>query len=219
MFSFTRLHLINHPLYTSNILPTLQSGGTLLDLGSGFSADFRALVSAGVDSRQFTALDNHDGFWKLGKELFCDEETMKARFVVADMKDQSSIPEDMVSSFDMIWAGASFHLFDWDGQFKASIVAAKMLRAKKGSAIYGYQLGRTTGREMKTGGMFVHDTKTFERLWEDVGREVGIRFEVKTWMYDSYVDDLKKGDEEIRRLKFAVIRGDEIVKGDVEDAL
>ena len=219
MFSFTRLHLINHPFYTSTILPTLQSGGTLLDLGSGFSADFRALVSAGFDSRQLTALDNHDGFWKLGKELFRDEETMKARFVVADMKDQSSIPEDMLSSFDMIWAGASFHLFHWDGQFKASIVAAKMLRARKGSAIYGYQLGRTTGREMKTGGMFVHDTNTFEKLWEDVGREVGIRFQVKTWMYDSYVDDLKKGDEEIRRLKFAVIRGDEIVKGDVEDAL
>lgn len=218
MFSFTRLHLISHPLYTSIILPTLQSGGTLLDLGSGFSADFRALVSAGVDSTHLTALDNHDGFWNLGKELFHDEETMMARFVVANMKDLSTIPEDMVSSFDMIWAGASFHLFDWDGQFKASVVAAKMLRARKGSAVYGYQLGRTTGREMKSGGMFLHDTRTFKRLWEDVGMEVGMRFEVKTWMYDSYVDDLKKGDEEIRRLKFAVIRDDETEKGDGESA-
>ena len=111
MFSFTRLHLISHPLYTSTILPALLSGATLLDLGAGFSTDFRALVSAGVPSKQLTALDEHDGFWKLGIELFRDEETMKARFVVADMTDLASVPENMLGAFDMVWAGASFHLF------------------------------------------------------------------------------------------------------------
>jgi hypothetical protein len=215
MFSFTRLHLISHPLYKSTIIPALLSGATLLDLGAGFSSDFRALVSAGVPSTQLTALDEHDGFWKLGIELFRDEETMKARFVVADMTSLASVPENMLGTFDMVWAGASFHLFGWDGQVQAGRVAARLLRDRRGSAVYGYQVGRTAGREISSGGsevvdggMYLHDSKTFERLWEEVGREAGMRFEAKTWMDDRGLDDLKKRDPEIRRLRFAVVRVD-----------
>lgn len=215
MFSFTRLHLISHPWYASSILPALRSGATLLDLGAAFSADFRALVAAGVPSTQLTALDVHGGFWKLGIELFRDEDTMKARFVVADMTDLASVPEDMLGTFDMVWAGASFHLFGWDGQLQAGGVAARLLRDRRGSAVYGYQVGRTAGREVSSGGsevvsggMYLHDSKTFERLWEEVGREAGMRFEVKTWMDDRGSDDLKKRDPEIRRLRFAVVRAD-----------
>lgn len=215
MFSFTRLHLTKHPLYTSTILPSLKSGGTLLDLGSGFASDLRALISADIPSTSLTALDNRDGFWNLGKDLFRDHETLNARFVVADMTDLESIPGDMLGTFDVIWAGASFHLFDWDGQVKASAVAAKLLKYRKGSAIYGYQIGRTTGRQMSSnasavtsGEIFLHDPATFERLWKEVGREMKMTFEVKSWMTETGLDDLKKRDPEIRTQRFAVVRVD-----------
>ena len=45
------------------------------------------------------------------------------------------------------------------------------------------------GSEVVNGGMYLHDSKTFERLWEEVGREAGMRFEVKTWMDDRGLDD------------------------------
>jgi hypothetical protein len=217
MFSFTRLHLITHPLYKSFILPTLLAGGTLLDLGAGFASDFRALVSAGVPSSQLTAVDEHDGFWKLGMELYRDQETMgsTARFVKADMTDLGSFPEEMLGGFDAVWAGASFHLFGWDGQVKAGIVAARLLKDRKGSAVYGYQIGRTVGREVSSkgeevlvGGMYLHDGETFEKMWGVVGKDVGMKFEVRCWMDDRGLEDLKMRDQEIRRLRFAVVRVD-----------
>lgn len=213
MFSFTRLPLATHPLYESSILPTLlKPGVTLLDLGCGFATDFRSLVSAGVPSTSLSALDNHDGFWNLGKDLFCDHETMNARFVVADMTDLASIPVDMLGTFDVIWAGASFHLFDWDGQVQAGIVACKLLKDRKGSAIYGYQVGRTEGKAVRSSiaqkPMFNHDPKTLEKIWREVGEQVGWKFEVQSWMDDSGLNDFKQHDPEVRRQRFAVIRVD-----------
>jgi methyltransferase family protein len=213
MFSFTRLPMAKHPLYTSTILPTLQKPGTtLLDLGCGFASDFRSLGSAGIPSSSLTALDNHDGFWNLGKEMFSDHDTMKARFEVADMTNLSSIPVDMLGAFDVIWAGASFHLFDWDGQVKAGVVACKLLRDRKGSAIFGYQVGRTEGKAVRASVvgkmLFNHDAKTLEKIWEEVGEQAGMKFEVQSWMDDRGVNDLKWLDPEVRRQRFAVVRVD-----------
>ena len=44
----------------------------LLDFGCGFAQDLCGLISAGVPVTHLAGLDSHDGFWKLGMELFPD---------------------------------------------------------------------------------------------------------------------------------------------------
>ena len=184
-FHFAEPTYSEHPLYRTGILEPLKQkvtgGGAddddvrLLDVGCGFASDFRMLQASGVDLKdsKVVGLDREMGFVDLSYELFGDDtETLGARFVTADILKPKSIPDELWGKFDIIWGGASFHLFNWKDQVEAYVTAVRIL--KKGPRevrLLGYSAAHRPAGERF--GMFWHDPESFVKLWEEVVGRLG----------------------------------------------
>lgn len=77
-------------------------------------------------------------------------------------------------------------MFTWDDQVKAAKRVAKLMRPQKGSLILGSQVAQSEPGEYEnelkrgSGTMYRHDQRSWQRLWELVGKEIGVDFRVKS---------------------------------------
>ena len=213
-FHFAEPTYSEHPLYETGILEPLKRDDIrLLDVGCGFATDFRVLASAGISltPSKIVGLDREMGFVDLSYRLFGDDaSTLGARFVTADILKPESIPEDLWGRFDIVWGGASFHLFGWEDQVEAYVTAVRLLKAGPTAVrVMGYSAAHKPGVERF--GMFWHDPGTFVEMWGEIVKRLGNgagRWRVRSWMDSTGMGDMRKsmGEEGLYRQLWAAER-------------
>ncbi|KAI1426423.1 hypothetical protein F5Y12DRAFT_742185 [Xylaria sp. FL1777] len=163
---------------------------TFLELGGFMCQTIRQLAFEGVDSARLYGTDLHPEFLELGYEQFHDRETLKATFVAGDLLlgDEeyaaSAIAEAFNGKITIAHASNFFHLFSWDSQLIICerIVAffRRGLSAESPAVLFGKHLGSIEPGDVRVGGfrVFMHDQKTFQSLWDEVGRKTGTTWKV-----------------------------------------
>lgn len=124
----------------------------------------------------------------IGYDLFADHDKNKATFIVANLLEATPSNSDLelvAGRIDIAWAGAFFHVFCLEDQIKvATMIVKDLMRPKASVVILGRQAGNMNPRHLpdwteKNGkDMFVHDGKTWRKLWKDVGNATGTEWEL-----------------------------------------
>ncbi|KAF7507576.1 hypothetical protein GJ744_010367 [Endocarpon pusillum] len=227
MYRFLGLALSTHPLYDVHVLPLLcgdkdtkdatsfDSPRTFLDLGTCLGQDVRKLIFDGVPVDCVYGADLLAEFVDIGYDLFRDEEKLPRTHFVApvDIFDESSRLKEFDEKVDIIHANSFFHLFNWDDQVKAAKRAVKLMRPRMGSLILGSQIAHQESGEVpsrpgrRSDSMYIHDERSWKRLWESVGTDLGLSFTVRTSLSPypkrKGVDDAHEG---LSRMTFEVWR-------------
>lgn len=183
MWRFLDLGIGQHTLYQSEILPRMLTGEQIyLDLGCAFAQDIRRLVADGVDSSKCYGSDLRLDFLELGYKLFNDRETLKTKFIAADIFDPNSPLKELYGKVDIIDASSFFHLFTWAEQMQIARSVVKLMKPQKDSLVVGRQVGNAQPGEYPRrdgkGTRWRHDLSSWRKLWDEVGEESGIKMEV-----------------------------------------
>ncbi|KAK0356686.1 hypothetical protein LTR91_011678 [Friedmanniomyces endolithicus] len=183
MGRFLNLHISTHPLYHSSILPRLLTGTQVyLDLGCAFAQNLRRLVFDGVPSAQCYGADLRLEFLDLGYELFADRATLESKFIAADVFDEESGLRELDGKVDIVDASSFFHLFTLAEQKKVARRVLGLLKPRAGSLVVGRQVGNSRpgeyGMRSGEGTRYRHDVASWRGMWEEVGGEKGVEFEV-----------------------------------------
>ncbi|KAH4253093.1 hypothetical protein HBI04_098590 [Parastagonospora nodorum] len=165
------------------VIQRLGKGQKLLDMACCVGQTIRTLVHGGAPSENTFGCDLYLEFIELGYELFRDHRTLKTQFLTADVFDPSSALTEIRGQMDMIFAGDFFHLWGYEKQVEVCKIVFALLRPQSGSMILGRQFGAADPEEKQgpvgVGMMFRHNVESFEKMWRDIGDELGIRITVK----------------------------------------
>lgn len=159
----------------------------LLDLGCAFAQDIRRLVADGVDSSKCVGADLRLEFLDLGYELFRDKETLKSRFIEADIFEEENALNSLYGKIDIINSSSFFHLFSLDECKRAARRCIKLFTGKKGNLLVGRQVGQEEAGEFArhSGELrYRHNIDSWRRMWTEVGEESGIVFKVDGHLTD-----------------------------------
>ena len=150
-------------------------------------------------------------------DLFRDKETIKAHLFTADIFDEHGALDMLEGKIDVIYLASFLHIFSWDDQLKICKRVIKTLRPRKGSSVFGRQVGSLKAKEVippgemgidKSGSRWWrHDVESFTKLWDLAGEETGTKWE--TWGrldVDEGMGTSSWSDEGMRQLKFEVKR-------------
>ena len=213
LYRFLNLTLLTHPLYKT-ILGRLNSpDATYLDLGCCFGQDLRQLVQDGVPSQRLIGLDIEGPLMETGYDFFLDRETLRSRFVVADVfkgAAQGAVWTDLEDrGIDVLHCSAFFHLFPLAEQISAAKNIATL--AKRGGLIVGRQIGSIVPGDVpaiKEGSFsYRHDVETFDAMWKQVGEATQTRWEVRGTVDMVGINPHSPvEDKNSRRLLFTVTR-------------
>lgn len=216
-YSFLKMMMSKMQIF-QRVLPRLQhEDATILDVGCALGQDIRVLISKSVPSQNIYALDFTSGFFDIGYQLFKDHPGTgkgmeEVNFLLKNFV--SDPPKEWFGKMDYVFAGAFFHVFNYEDQLMASRNAARMLKNQDGSLLFGYQLGRdppghsqiaamgTSDNEM----MWRHSDSSFKEMWNNIGAEMGIQFDVRVTMSDQGIDAFRKRDDRMRLMTFVVER-------------
>lgn len=137
--------------------------------------------------------------------------------------------QKMKGKMDIISATAFLHLFGWEDQVR---VCERMIgflkpveRGEEKQVVFGRQSGSVRPgarvREEVMWGrreVFMHDVESFKRLWEEVGRRTGTKWEVRGELRALGNEGVKgiEDAETARLLLFSVWRLDEGVGRELE---
>lgn len=179
---FLDLSIGRHQLYPE-VLSRMRTGNQIyLDLGCAFAQDVRRLVADGVDSSKCYGSDLRLDFIEIGYEMFRDKDTLKTKFIAADIFDADSSLKELGGTVDIIGASSFFHLFNWDEQKTIALRVAKLLKPEKGSLVLGRQVGNEKAgeypRRQGEGNRYRHNNESWRKLWNEIGDEIGVQFEV-----------------------------------------
>ena len=225
---FLDLSIIQHPLFQT-LIPRLQSSQTLLDLGSCFGQDIRALVAAGAPAQNLYGADLRPEYTQLGYDLFKDRDRLEATFfsgnIFADQEGTDVDPDDgktengfapLRGKLDIIHAASFFHLFSLNEQRALARRLIALLRPLPGSLVIGRQAGNVVAGEMPSRSdpsktTFRHNGDSWRDMWDAVGRETGTEWrtevglkEVEGWSSGMGTEEGRaEGD---RMMVFAVHR-------------
>ncbi|KAL5114472.1 hypothetical protein ACEQ8H_007615 [Pleosporales sp. CAS-2024a] len=193
----------------SEVMSRLCQGQKLLDMACCFGQTTRRLVADGAPSENLYGCDVQPEFIQLGYKLFCDGEKLHTKFLAADIFDASSPLTELEGSIDMVYAGSFFHLWGWEKQRQVSRAVAALLRPRPGSMIIGRQMGAVQAHEKTSpmGTMFQHNAESFQKLWEEIGDDMGVRFQVEARLEDLPLHHFQfGGDDALKRIYFSVRR-------------
>jgi SAM-dependent methyltransferase len=209
-FRFLDLSL-NQTKEYSDILQRLQQGQKLLDMACCFGQEIRQLVADGAPSENIYGCDLREEYIKLGYKLFGDQDTLRTKFLTADIFDATSALTDLQGQFDMVYAGSFFHLWGYDDQVRASKSVALLLRPQKGSTIYGRQVGSVNAathnhRTNPTGTMYRHNVDSLKRMWCDIGDSLGVSFAVEARLEELDPDHFRLHTPDTKRIHFVIRR-------------
>ncbi|KAH9826003.1 Methyltransferase domain [Teratosphaeria destructans] len=182
---FLEWGLKTHPLYECEILPRMLTGDEiLLDMGCAIAQDIRWLVSDGVDSSRTYGGDLRLDYLDIGFEMFRDRDTLKTKFIQADIMDpENALFGELGGRVDILVASAFLHLFTYDVQKRVAMALAKLLKPQKDSLIVGRQMGSFVPGEYKRRDddvvRYRHDVESWKRFWEEIGEETGVEYAVE----------------------------------------
>lgn len=167
------------------------------------------------------ASDLPNNFWELSYDLYQDKEKFKAIFIEADIFDPDSKLHSLKGTMDIVFINRFLHL--WNREKQIEVVKTIVSLTKPGAWIVGTQTGSHLGKEFpfqvnKEGesedgsSFFMHNAETYEKLWKQVGEEMGISLSVTAtecsldeWMEP---EDQAWMDKSMLGLKFNVCRLD-----------
>ncbi|KAI1441712.1 S-adenosyl-L-methionine-dependent methyltransferase [Annulohypoxylon stygium] len=152
------------------VLERLRAGETLLDMGCGLGQDIRKYIYDGAPADNLIGVDVEPKFHDLGRELFKDRDTLKARLVTGDVFDDNFLSE-FRGKIDIIFVGSFLHLFTYEQQVKIMAHITKLLRNRKGSMIFGRHMATAqTGGTYKDNALgwslYYHSPDTINQLLE-----------------------------------------------------
>ncbi|KAI1746802.1 hypothetical protein F4782DRAFT_473473 [Xylaria castorea] len=166
------------------------SQDTFLELGGFICQTIRQLTFEGVDSARLYGTDLHAEFIELGYQQFRDRRTLKATFVAGDMliPDEDYATSAMAVTFNekisIVHASNFFHLFSWESQL---VICERIVRFFRGgfraespALLFGVQAGSLKPGNIRVGAfsVFLHDERTFQSLWDEVGSKTGTTWKV-----------------------------------------
>ncbi|TVY83564.1 Methyltransferase ausD [Lachnellula suecica] len=163
------------------ILQQLQTGASLVDVGTFIGQDLRRLVVDGAPSGDLYGVDiaNH---WDVGFDMFRDRDKFDAHYIEADILNPNSYLEALEGKMDIIWVTYLLHQWTWEGQ----VLAARRLVAlsRPGTIVVGFQVGFEVARhqaasELMKGACFGHDPISLTQMWEQVGEETGSKWKTE----------------------------------------
>lgn len=149
----------------------------------------------------------------LGYDFFLDRETLRSRFVIADVFKGAALGQMWADlerrGVDVLHCSAFFHLFPLEEQVTAAKQIARLV--KKGGVIVGRQIGSVKPGNVpaiREGSVsYRHDVGTFDSLWKKVGEATQTRWKVEGTLDLIGVNpDSPVEDENSRRLLFTVTR-------------
>jgi hypothetical protein len=95
----------------------LTSGNeTFLDLGCCFGQDLRKVAHDGAVQENLYGSDLRAEFFEMGYPLFLDKDTLKSKFIAADITDSNSALSELDGRINIIYAGPFLHLFSYADQ-------------------------------------------------------------------------------------------------------
>ena len=164
-----------------------------------------------MSSNKLYGIDIIADFINLGYDLFNDAKDLRAPFLFADLlNDEVAALE---GGIDIVYAASFFHLFEWEDQVRAAVKVAGILRPAKGSLVFGHQMGyiKAGSRKMAAapnGSCYLHDVESWKRLWEEVEKDVGMKFEVQAALEADgpVADSMRRPDADRRVLRFRIER-------------
>ena len=137
---------------------------------------------------------------------------MHAHFFQSDVLAETSPLDDLSGEIDMVHAASFIHLFDRPKQKQVVRRISRILKPQGGSACFGRQIGHRKPGNHEVGNgsvMFRHDAESFRQLWQEVGEEMGIEWDVKAELIlddSSFNTNRRPGDEDGGMLAFYVQR-------------
>ncbi|KAF6217820.1 hypothetical protein HO133_006647 [Letharia lupina] len=186
---FLDLSISLSPLYPTILRRLKESNHLLLDLGCCFAQDIRKLVSDGAPSENVFGADLRPEFVDLGYDLFRDRDTLKSRFLIGDIFDETtgSTFREFDGKVDIIYAASFFHLFNWEDQVGMTERVVRLLKPVEGSLILGRQRGNVNSGEYEhrtnsKATMFRHNEESWKEMWKQVGKATGSLWDVKVWL-------------------------------------
>ena len=184
-------------------------------MGCCFGHDIRKLVADGAPSDHIYGSDLRQEFFDLGYKLFRDKETLRSKFVAADVFDPSSGLGSLDGKVDIIFSASFLHLFGYEEQVAICKRMVKLLRDKKDSMVLGRQIGSLVAGESEGGihgkkNRWRHSEDSFKKMWDEVGELTGTKWrtEVETTPF-SAEERSGKGqwrDDKMIRLRYTVFR-------------
>lgn len=173
----------------SNILSSLSRKDdptTLLDVGCCVGQDLRKLVFDGAPGSQLAGVELKAEYIDLGYRLFLDRGRFECHFVVGDVFDHIPM-KNLHGKFDFVYTASFLHLWAWDGQIDAGSQLVQFLKDKAGTMILGKQVGKSTPGEYPepvaaNGVNYLHNTYTFEKLWNEIGERTKTKWKVEASM-------------------------------------
>ncbi|TDZ30581.1 Methyltransferase ausD [Colletotrichum spinosum] len=152
-------------------LTDVNSQDGLLDLGTCVGQALRQLTHDGADSSRLFGVDLRPEFLDIGYDLFQDKGRFHATLVAGNVLDPADANLTALNGrVSIVWANASFHLFDWKQQVAAATRIVGFLRPGiRDALVFGRHLGSVEPKESEDRGRtrFLHDQGSFQRLWDD----------------------------------------------------
>ncbi|PSR86966.1 hypothetical protein BD289DRAFT_389105 [Coniella lustricola] len=207
-FRFVALSFYSQRSYAS-IVELLKKGGRYLDIGCAVGQDLRRLVLDGCPSTNFYAVEIAGGYVDLSYGLFADKETLAARFIKADFRDETvESTQALLGTVDVCHVGMVLHIWDLEDQIKACVRLTDFLNKKKdleqslgdymprGPFIVGTSAGRTVASVANEGiggkQNYLHDVESFKVMWKEVGKRTGLKFQTNVWTHSRFGLDGEK---------------------------
>lgn len=144
----------------------------------------------------------------LGQELFRDKDRFQARFITADLFDETA--DGPLVKTEGTWNVVNIimflHIWDWDTQVRACKRILKLLVRAKGSMIIGLQTGTTQPGELvlkpphvavgEEKSVYRHSKETFLDMWKIVGSDEGLELDVRVEYDDQQARERTAKEEE-----------------------
>ena len=109
--------------------------------------------------------------------MYRDSDRFSAHFIEADILYPNEGLKPLMGTMDVIYITHVLHQWDWKDQAKAAGQLVKF-SSGKGAMVVGFQVGSVGEREIKAtelakSDQYWHDPGSFQRMWDEVGRETG----------------------------------------------
>ncbi|MCJ1456872.1 hypothetical protein MMC28_007238 [Mycoblastus sanguinarius] len=176
------------------VLPRLNSGDSLLDLGACMGQDLRKCVFDGAPADRLYASDLFAEYEDLSYELWNDRTTVPQGHYLTDdiLADNDRFIQGALMTklgpgmTDMIVINMFLHLFDYENQLRVATRILRLLSHRPGSLILGSQAGVRPAMEQPlkppfdktedghTRTIFRHSPTSFIELWEKAAFATGV---------------------------------------------
>lgn len=177
-------------------------------------------VFNGVPSENLYGSDLRPDFMELGYKLFKDRDSLKSKFIAADVFDPSSELLQLKGQINIIYVGAFFHLFDYDEQVNVAKRILELLEDKPNTLVLGRQVGNdNAGPQLQSGykdekPRYRHNAASWEKFWDDIGEQTQTKWKTEV-ILDAPWEGLStkeiklmglRGEKGSRRLRYVVRR-------------